>query len=188
MLLTQPTKQTFLVQGGAPKNWLFPESNQNPSYGASTELSRCARQIFVIFFVLLASPDAPGLLRRVPAPLQIQSFLESNPNPSIGNQWNRLDAPIKIFDFFVFSASSVATGPLKRVSACPPPQKRSFPEFNQNPAHVLYIEVEYQLLWTRKRRPLSLQKLFESFKMSNHMIGLNHGHKIPLLWLKVYPG
>ena len=137
--LNEPVKSFYFFLFSAPpvagpqKKRLFPESNQNPSYGASTELSRCARQIFVIFFVLLASPDAPGLLRRVPAPLQIRSFLESNPNPSIGNQWNRLDAPIKIFDFFVFSASSVATGPLKRVSACPPPQKRSFPEFNQNP-------------------------------------------------------
>ena len=32
------------------------------------------------------------------------------------------------------------------------------------------------------------KKLFESFKMSTHMIGPNHGHKIPLLWLKAYPG
>ena len=31
-------------------------------------------------------------------------------------------------------------------------------------------------------------KTFKSFKMSTHMIGPNHGHKIPLLWLKAYPG
>ena len=33
-----------------------------------------------------------------------------------------------------------------------------------------------------------LKKLFESFKMSTHTIGLNRGDKIPLLWLKAYPG
>ena len=50
--------------------------------------------------------------------------------------------------------------------------------------HILFIEVECQLLWTHKRGPLSLQKLFESFKMSTHMIGQHHGDNIPLLWLK----
>ena len=55
-------------------------------------------------------------------------------------------------------------------------------------SHVVYIKVKCKLSWTQKRRPLSLQKLFESFKMNTHMKGPNHGHKIPLLWLKAYPG
>ena len=38
--------------------------------------------------------------------------------------------------------------------------------------HIVYIEVKCQLPWTQKRRPLSLQKLFESFKMSTRMIAM----------------
>ena len=40
----------------------------------------------------------------------------------------------------------------------------------------------------RAKAMIKCKKLFESFKMSTHMIGPNHGHKIPLLLLKVYPG
>ena len=53
------------------------------------------------------------------------------------------------------------------------------------PAHVLYIEVECQLLWTQKIRPLSLQKLFESFKICTHIISQHLGDKIPLLWIRL---
>ena len=40
----------------------------------------------------------------------------------------------------------------------------------------------------KKEGQFHYKKLFKSFKMSTHMIGPNHGHKIPLLWLKAYPG
>ena len=43
--------------------------------------------------------------------------------------------------------------------------------FPNHKAHVLYNKVKCELLWKQKRRPLLLQKLFESFKMSTHMIG-----------------
>ena len=39
-----------------------------------------------------------------------------------------------------------------------------------------------------KKKATFVSKIFEGFKMSTHMIGQHHGDKIPILWLKAYPG